>query len=136
MHAALLPSSIQQSCKYYHFLLDPKLGHIKFSIRRIPCACISYTNILDNPWSYGAYPTKQPCYQPVEYYTYLPVLGSLDNWNVIHFTNKTTSSGDFDAVYKVVISSISDYMPSLLKLVKYGAINAADPTTMGYCVVK
>ena len=48
----------------------------------------------------------------------------------------TASSEDFDAVHKVVFDSISYNIASLVQLVKYGAINAADPTTMGYYVIK
>ena len=37
---------------------------------------------------------------------------------------------------KVLIDGISDSIASLAQLGKYGAINAADPTTMGYYVIK
>ena len=59
-----------------------------------------------------------------------------NNWNIIKFTNKTTSSEDFDAVNKVVLDEISDNMESLAQLGQYGATNAADTTTMIYYVVK
>ena len=39
-------------------------------------------------------------------------------------------------VHKVVIDGISDNMESLVQLGKYGATNAAYPTTMGYYVIK
>ena len=60
------------------------------------------------------------------------MLGSLNNWNIIQLTNKTTSSEDFDGVHKVVLDGIRDNMTSIVQLGKYGAINAADPTTMGH----
>ena len=52
------------------------------------------------------------------------------------FTNKRTSSEDFDDVHKVVLYGISDNMASLVQLGKYGGTNAADPTTMGYYMIK
>ena len=64
------------------------------------------------------------------------MLGSLNNWNTIKFTNKYTSSEDFDAMHKVVIDGISENMVSLVQLGKYGATNAADPTKMGYYAIK
>ena len=63
------------------------------------------------------------------------MLGFFDNWNIIQFTNKTTPIEDFDAVHKIVLDVISDNMEYLVQLGKYGAINASDPTTMGYYVI-
>ena len=75
------------------------------------------------------------CYKPDVNYTYWPVLGSFNNWNINTSTNKTTSSKDFDAVNKVVIGGISNNMSSLIQLGKYGAIDSVNPTTMGYYVI-
>ena len=46
------------------------------------------------------------------------------------------SSEDFDAVHKVLLDGISENMASLVQLGKYGTISAADPTTMGYYMIK
>ena len=82
--------------------------------------------MLDNPWAYGVDYTKNPRYQPVVECTYWRVLVFFNNWNIIQFTNKTTSSEDFDSLHKVVLDYISDNMDSLVQLGKYGDINAAD----------
>ena len=66
---------------------------------------------------------------------YCHVLGSFNNFNIIRFTNKTTSSEYFDVVHKVVLGGISDNILYLIQLVKCGAINSADPSTVGYCVI-
>ena len=92
--------------------------------------------MLDNLWAYKVDPNKQPRYQPVVYCTYWTVLGSFNKWNIIQFTNKTTSSEYFDAVHTVVLYGISEDMAYLVQLGKYGAINASDPTTMGYYAIK
>ena len=92
--------------------------------------------MLDNTWDYGVEPTKKPCYQPVDECTYLHVLGSLNIRNIVNFTNRTTSSDDFDAVHKVVIEDICGNMASLVQLGKYVAINAYDKSTMVYYVLK
>ena len=39
--------------KHYHLRFDPKLGHGICMILRIPCACVSCSTILDQPWIYG-----------------------------------------------------------------------------------
>ena len=39
-------------------------------------------------------------------------------------------------MHKVVLDGISDNMDYIVQLGKYGAINAADPNTMGYYVIK
>ena len=64
------------------------------------------------------------------------MLGSFNNCNIIQFTNKTTSSEVFDAVHKGVLDGTGDNMASLVKLGKYDPINVADPTKMGYYVIK
>ena len=80
--------------------------------------------MLDKPWAYGIDLTKQPRYQPVEDFTCWLALGSINNWNIIHFTNKTTSSEDFDEVHKFLLHVISANMESLVYTRKYNAINA------------
>ena len=92
--------------------------------------------MLYNPWAYKVDTTKQPCHRCVYGCTYWPVLCSCNSYNIIQFTNKATSSEDFDSAHKVVLDGISDNMASLVQLGKYGNINAADTTTMGYHVIK
>ena len=92
--------------------------------------------MLDKPWIIGSDPTRKTRYQPVEDCTYWPVLGSFHNWNVIQFTIKTTTAEVFVAVHKVLLDGISDHMSALFQNEKYGTINTADSTTMGYYVVK
>ena len=109
--------------KHYHFWLDPKLGHGKYAILWVPCACIYCTNVLYKTWVVCSDPTRQQIYQPVEDYTYWPVLGSFNNWNIIKFNNKTTTNKYFDAVHKVVLDGLSDNIVAIFQDGKYGAIN-------------
>ena len=76
--------------------------------------------MLDNTWAYVVDPTKQHRYQPVIEFRYWHVLGSFNNCNINQFTNKTTSSEDFDEVHKVLIGGISDNMAFIV----YSSINA------------
>ena len=69
---------------------------------------------MDNPWAYDFDHAKQPRYQPVVDRTYWLVLGYLDNWDIIKFTNKTALSEEFDAMHKVVLDGISDNMEYLV----------------------
>ena len=39
--------------KHYHLRFDPKLGHVICEIRRIPCACVVCTSMLEKPWISG-----------------------------------------------------------------------------------
>ena len=64
------------------------------------------------------------------------MLVSLNNWNIIKFTNKTTTNEDFYEVHKFLLDGISDNMSALVHNGKYGVINTADPTKMGYYFVK
>ena len=51
--------------KHDHFLIDPKLGNGKIVIIRIPCTCISCTNMLAKLCVIGSEHNNQPRYQPI-----------------------------------------------------------------------
>ena len=62
------------------------------------------------------------------------MLGTLNNWNTIKFTNKNTSKEDFDDIHNFVLDGISDNTELLVHTVKYGSISTTHPTVMGYYV--
>ena len=43
------PHGARDSSKHYHFRFDPKLGIGIYAIRRVPCACVVCTSMLDKP---------------------------------------------------------------------------------------
>ena len=43
------PHGVRGLGKNYYKCFDPKLGHGRYAIRPIPCACTSCTSILDQP---------------------------------------------------------------------------------------
>ena len=97
---------------------------------------LACTNMLYNTWSPDVYHSQQPCYQPNIDCTYWPVLGYFNDSIIIKFFNKTIFSEEFDEVHKVVMDGIISNVASLVQTVKYCAINAEDPTRLGYYVVK
>ena len=78
---------------------------------------------------------KQERYKPVTKCTYWPVLGELNNWNIIGLSSKSTSSETFDIIHQVVLDTISDNMASLVESGKYGALNTTDTSTNGFYVI-
>ena len=108
------PNRVAGFSKHYHLRFDPKLGHVKCKIIRIPCSCVACTNTLNKPWVPGLDHAQQPRYQPIVGCTYHPESDSFNNWNIIHFTNKTTCSEEFDEVHKVFLDGISTNMVLLL----------------------
>ena len=114
-----------------HVRFDTKLGHGICAIRRIPCACVGCTPMLDKPCISGIPSIKQARYQPVTNCTYWPVLGSYTNWNIIELTPKSTPFEAFDKIHKVVIYVLSYNMASLVQSGMYGAINTYYTTTNG-----
>ena len=82
------------------------------------------------------YHKKQLRYQPVTYCTYLSVLGSYNNWNIIHVTPRSTNFEAFDEIHQVVLDKISENMASLVQSGLYGAINTDDNTTNGFYVIQ
>ena len=100
--------------KHYHLRFDTKLGMGNCVIRRILCACLAYTSMMEKAWISGIPSDKQDRYKPVTKYTYCPVLGTFNNWNIIELSSKSTSSDTFDEVHQVVLKGISDNMASLV----------------------
>ena len=91
--------------------------------------------MLYKPWSPGVFHTEQTCYHPVLDFTNFSVLGSFNNWNIIKFSNKSTSGEYFDDIDKIFLDDISDNMASLVQTGRYIANNAND-TKKGYFVIK
>ena len=50
--------------KHYYLRFFQKIGHGIYEIRRIPCACVGCTSMLDKPCIYSIPPKKQARYQP------------------------------------------------------------------------
>ena len=53
------PHGARGLSKHYHLRFDPKLGHGICEIRRIPCAYVGCTSMLDKPWISGIPSNKQ-----------------------------------------------------------------------------
>ena len=121
--------------KHYHLRFVPKLGHGICAIIRIPCDFITCKSILDQPWIYGIHSKKQERYKHVTYCTYWTVLGSFNNWNIIHLSQKSTYFEAFEEIHQVVLDGISDNMASLVQYDKYGTIKTADTTKNGFYVI-
>ena len=58
-----------------------------------------------------------------------------NNWNIITFSNKNTTSEEFEEIHQVVLDDISDNMALLVQYGMCGATNTTNPTTLGYYVV-
>ena len=83
-------------------------------------------------WAPVVAPPNQPFYQTVCNFTYYPILGVLNNWNIITFSNKNTTSEDFEDIHQVILDGISDNMASLVQSGKHDATKTTYPTRMGY----
>ena len=59
--------------------------HGKRAILKIPCVYYVFKYMLDKLWATRVSPSHKSCYQPVQDFTYWPVLGSFNNWNIIKF---------------------------------------------------
>ena len=85
--------------KHYHLRFDPKLGHGICAILYIPCAYIACKSMQETPWIYGIPSKKKARYQPVTDNTYWKVLGSFNNWNIIHLSPKSTTFEVFEDIH-------------------------------------
>ena len=50
------PHGAKGLSKHYNLRFDPKLGMDICAIRRIPCACVACTSMLEKPWISGIPP--------------------------------------------------------------------------------
>ena len=91
--------------------------------------------MLDKSWISGIPSDEQERYKPVTKCTYLPVLGSLNNCNIIQLSQKSTPSDAFDEIHQVFIDGISDNLAWLVESGKYGSINTTDTKTNEFYVV-
>ena len=121
--------------KYYQLRFDSKVGHVICAIRRIPCACVACTPMIDKPWISVIPSKKQSRYQPFTICTYCPVLGSCNNWNIIEITPKSTPFEVFDEIHQVVLYRINHNMASLFQSGICGATSTDDTKTNGFYVI-
>ena len=112
--------------KNYHVRFDPKLDHCICVIRRIPCACVGCTSILESWYSVK----EQARYQTVTNCNYWPILGSYNNCNIIELTPKSTHFEEFYEIHQVVLDKIIENMASLVQSGMYGAMNTYYTTKM------
>ena len=94
------PNSSHRLVNNYHMRFDPKLGCDTCAIQCINFACTQFTSILDKPWYPGVSQYQQPCYQPVIYFTYWPVLGSFNSSYKINFRDKKQSNEDIEELIR------------------------------------
>ena len=87
--------------------------------------------MLDKLWINGLPPQQQLNYKPVTEFTYWPVIGSFNNWNIIILLHKSTDSEAFEDIHQVVLYGISKNMASLVQSGEFGATNTTYFTTMG-----
>ena len=126
------PRGVRGLIKHCHLYFDPKLGNGICEICCIPCDFVAFTSMIDKPWIYGIPSDEKERYIPVTNYTYWPVLGSFNNWNIIQLSQNSTPSDAFDEIHQVVLDGISDNMASLVESGKYGAINTTDTKPMDF----
>ena len=115
--------------KNHHLRFDKKLGHGICAIHRIPCSCVACALIPGKTCIHSITSKKQARYQPVPNCTYLLVLGSFKNWNIIQMSHKSTPFETFEVIHQVVLDIISDNMALSVKHGNYCAINTAVTST-------
>ena len=92
--------------------------------------------MLYKPWDPGVSHTAHTHYNPVVDCPYWPVLGTFNNWNIVYFTKKNTSSEEFNDINNVVLDGTSDNIDALVQKGKYGDINKIYMTLIFFYAVK
>ena len=80
------PYASKAILRHYHYLSDPKIGLVIFSIRRITCSFHDCTNILSLSWDPKIKEAvNQPRYGRVYHCKYFQIIGCHNNWNLMIF---------------------------------------------------
>ena len=98
------PHGARELSNYYHLRFDPKIGNIVCETCRIQCACVPWTSMLDKTWISDVPSYEKERYKPVTKCNYGPVLGYLNNWNIIQLSQKSIPSDAFDEINEVVVT--------------------------------
>ena len=115
---------------------NQKIEHGTCEIYLSPCMCTQLTYKLDKPRNPGVPPHQQPCYKPVKYCTFWPVLGSFNHWNIINFHMRQHLLRNLIRFITFYLTESATTCMHWRKFYKYVAINTTDMFTMVYYGIK
>ena len=123
---------------HYHFRFDCMIGQDRCAIRRIPCACKSCTDQLDEKWVNGLPAEEQPRYAPPKNCYFKDILGNHNKWVIMSFCAKDKDpkkvKEDMDGIREVILDGLSSTAGAAVKEGNYGAICTIDPKAPYYIV--
>ena len=64
------------------------------------------------------------------------MLGSFNNWNIIKFPHKITTSESFEDIIQIIVDGISENNSLLVKYIQHGVIYKTDTKKIGNYVIK
>ena len=129
------PHVVHTLGKHYHMRFDTRLEHEIREINHIPCVFNQCKYMIELTWTPSVKEHQQPHSQHAKYFTYWPVLGYFNNWDIIQLSHRETWFEEIDRINQVVLDSISYNMDVLLHTGEYDVTNTTDTTTMGYSVI-
>ena len=77
--------SVNGILNHYIIRCDPYIGLRRFSIIRIPGACINFRNSMDLTCDPYLVPKDQIIYCSVTKWKYYPILGKQNDWEIMYF---------------------------------------------------
>ena len=129
---------------HYNYRCDPNLGIGYAAVQRIPCCCEACMLQLAQPWDHQTDYYNQPRYSGNNTDCVLwPLLGSYNNWKVVHFKNKKTNDNnddeedDLNASKLIALETMQQHTSHTIHQNNYGAIGTEDPNAHdGYYLVQ
>ena len=79
--------------------------------------CTQCTYTLYKTWTHGVTPNHHPRHQPVKDFTYLPMLGSFNNLNIVQFSYKATYSEKVGKIIRLYLMASATTWLNWRKLV-------------------
>jgi hypothetical protein len=110
----------------FHFRILPEMPANFMAVRRMPCLCEFCYKALDVKWEEGLDPKKQPMFRRAQRCVLGPVMGDLNDWQLIELTPKEGGSVcevEVNQIKTDGLEMIATSHEETIKAENYGAIN-------------
>jgi hypothetical protein len=114
----------------FHFRILPTMPEGHVAVRRMPCLCHGCMESLSAKWEDDVWdPKLQPMFKRAKGCVLWPVMGDLNDWQVIQLTEKgegTVCDVEVNQVFEDGLTSIATNHETTIKAGGFGAVNLED----------
>ena len=120
----------------YNFRYDPDLSIGKAACRRIPCACLTFLEMLKTPRDKELNDQSQPRYWINEQCLHWKNFKEYNNWRMVELATTNIATEDKEAIYETMLHGIEARMNKRILIGTFSTMRTDDEATQGYYLVK